>query len=388
MGRALLQARSRTLAAQNPQLIPRKRCARLRQAAWIASALASITPSACSPYVYSDNVQTLTSKMGSIDSSYQENTQKIVAERHLTDRTLWIHNKPALASGPGCDADAPNIVPCDLVVRSTAVPAVKPLDPPAKPPPIASTDICEPTTGDTSFPTTDTVKNLPPLQRAQLLRALDHYTAGLAAVTKAQDRADFDDAAAKVSAGVGSLAQTAATASGVGAAAAPAVGAVAKASSNAILWLVGQDLDHRRLEQLQIATREACKPIHMLAFALAVILEEQRGNRLDGLLDLLSAKIQALNTARVTPRVTDQNYGASIDDAVAAADAFQTVRAVDPRATAQALSDAHDKLVVAVRNDDGQFAALVASLQNFAQRASDLASAAAATGANPAGKKS
>ena len=267
---ALLQARSRTLSAQNPQLMPRNRSAKLRLAAVIAAS-ASITPSACSPYVYSDNVQTLSSKMRSIDSSYQENTQKIVAERHLTDRTLWIHNKPALASGPGCDAHAPNTVPCDLVVRGTAVPAVRPLDLPAKSPPLASADICEPTAGDTPSPTTHTVKSLPPLQRAELLRALDNYTAGLAAVTKAQDRADFDDAAAKVSAGVGSLAQTAATASGIGAAAAPAAGGVAKASSNAILWVVGQDLDHRRLEQLQIATREACKPIHTLAFALAVI---------------------------------------------------------------------------------------------------------------------
>ena len=86
--------------------------------------------------------------------------------------------------------------------------------------------------------------------------------------------------------------------------------------------------------------------------------------------------------------MTDQNYGADIDDAVAAADAFQTVRGIDPQATAQALSDAHDKLVIAVRNNDGQFAVLVASLQNFAQRANDLASAAAATGANPARKKS
>jgi hypothetical protein len=35
---------------------------------------------------------------------------------------------------------------------------------------------------------------------AALLRALDNYTAGLAAVTKAQDRADFDTAAGKLSA--------------------------------------------------------------------------------------------------------------------------------------------------------------------------------------------
>jgi hypothetical protein len=118
--------------------------------------------------------------------------------------------------------------------------------------------------------------------------------------------------------------------------------------------------------------------MHVIADALEVVLGEQRDARLRGLFVLLVRKTQALNTARATPRVTDQAYGAAIDDAEAAADAFQAVRATDPHATAQALRDAHDKLVVAVRNNDGEFAALVASLQTFTRRANDLATAAAA----------
>jgi hypothetical protein len=204
------------------------------------------------------------------------------------------------------------------------------------------------------------------------LRALDNYTAALAAITKAQDRADFDNAAAEVSAAVGTLAQS--VPSPYGAAAAP----VAKASTNAVLWLVGQDLDYRRLHELQNATRVACEPMHVLADALGVVLEEQRDARLRGLFVLLVRKAQALNMARATPRVTDQAYGAAIDDAEAAADAFEAVRITDPHATARALRDAHDNLVVAVRNNDGEFAALVASLQTFTQRANDLATAAAA----------
>src|SRR5260370_37647630 len=137
--------------------------------------------------------------------------------------------------------DAANSVPCDLMAKGAPVPTVR-LTP---------------------------TKHPPPLQRADLLRALDNYTAALTAITKAQDRADFDNAAAKVSAAVGALAQSAP--GPYGAAAAP----VAKASTNAVLWLVGQDLDYRRLHELQNATRIACEPMHVLANALGVVLAEQ-----------------------------------------------------------------------------------------------------------------
>ena len=340
------------------------------KAAVAAAAFTCGVQSACSPYLFSENVQTLRNKMWSIDASYQDNAQKILAERHLANRTLWVHEKPVLLTGPGCDFDATNSVPCDLMAKGAPLPTVhiaarpKPIAPPA--------NVCETTTDLPSAPTTDSSKPPPALQRADLLKALDNYSAALAAVTNAQDRADFDNAAAKVSAAVGALAQSAP--GPYGAAAAP----VTKASTNAALWLVGQDLDYRRLHELQNATRIACEPIQVLADALGVVLEEQRDARLRGLYVLLVRKTQALNRAGATPGVTDQAYGAAIDDAEAAADAFQTVRATDPHATARALRDAHDKLVVAVRNNDGEFAALVASLQIFTQRADDLATAAAA----------
>jgi hypothetical protein len=217
---------------------------------------------------------------------------------------------------------------------------------------------------------------LSPLQTTQLLRALKDYADGLSAVTKAQDRADFDNAAAKVSAAVEGLAKSAPPPYS---AAAP----IAKASTNAVLWLVGQDLDYRRLQQLRNATEAACEPIHVLAAALVVPLEQQRGDRLDGLYTLLNLRIEALNQKRNDRHVTDEVYGAAIDDAQAAADAFQTVRAADPEATVEALRNAHDALVVAVRSNDGQFNALIGSLQAFQQQATGLANAAAASATPP-----
>jgi cytochrome c556 len=351
-----------------------------------AAALACGAPTACSPYVYTDNVQTLSSTMGAVDSSYQDTTQKIAAEKELINRTIWIRDKTALAPGPGCTIEVrpTTAEPCDLVptvaittdvvTANTPGRSVKPTQSV-----VPATDACESANGVAAPPKAETIETLSPLQRAQLLKELVNYTAALGAITKAQDRSDFDNAAAKASTAVAGLAKLAPPPYS---AAAPVV----QASSNAALWLVGQDLDYRRLQELRLVTAKACELIHVLASALGAALEEQRGDRLDGLYALLILRTQALNKTRATPHVTDQAYGAAIDDAQAEAAAFQAVRASDPQAAAQALSNAHDALVVAVRNNDGQFITLVTDLQIFAQRADDLAAAAAATGSPPAKK--
>ncbi len=74
----------------------------------------------------------------------------------------------------------------------------------------------------------------------------------------------------------------------------------------------------------------------------------------------------------------NSSYGTAIDEAMAAADAYEAVRKSDPIAAAKALSDTHDKLAEAVVNNDGQVDALEASLQTFVQKVGDLEKAAAA----------
>ena len=100
--------------------------------------------------------------------------------------------------------------------------------------------------------------------------------------------------------------------------------------------------------------------------------------RLGGLFEPLVFKIQAANIARKA-HATDLNYGKAIDEAQAAADAFNAARVANPLVAAQAFSDAHDALVVAVRNSGGQFPALIARLQAFAEQADDFTSALASS---------
>ena len=210
-----------------------------------------------------------------------------------------------------------------------------------------------------------------PLEIADLLKALDNYTAALAAVTKAQDRTDFDTAAGKLSAAVGALAQSGGP---YGAVAAP----VAKASVNLALWLVGEALDYQRLEVLRNSTSAACQSIHVVTDALGLTLDFQRRNLLQ--LDSDWLKIDMLrkyNIDRTNAHVTADALGTDIDNAQAAVVKFEAVRVANPAATMRALSDAHDELVLAVRKNDGQFGALVANLQTLATQAQALAAAAA-----------
>src|SRR5262245_24425536 len=86
----------------------------------------------------------------------------------------------------------------------------------------------------------------------KILTALRGYTAGLAAVTKASDRKDFDSAVADLSKQVDALV----AAGGVAPLAAP----MAAAAINQFGWLVGTALDQQRYEALRDAVNRVARP--------------------------------------------------------------------------------------------------------------------------------
>jgi hypothetical protein len=130
---------------------------RLRDAVAVAAVFACGTLSACSPYVFSNDVQTLSTKMASIDASYQDSARKIVAEQHLSRRIEWIRKKPRLAISPGCDVKTHGTSPvrCDLNEEgapSVVTTADTVVDPPVPAPAVA---VCEPATDLPSAPTAE-----------------------------------------------------------------------------------------------------------------------------------------------------------------------------------------------------------------------------------------
>jgi hypothetical protein len=325
----------------------------------------------CSPYVYSDSVQALNMQMHVIDGWYQDNEQQTAAEKQLRQRLVWVRDRTELVSGPGCTVQPPQpgtvSPPCALRPVAMQNAALLAVDTAVRPQPGIRTtdDVCRPdpnpapTSSRSPADTTSaSTGKAPPPAAPRLLKALDDYTAALAALTTAQDRADFDNAAAKLSAAEGALASQ--------------YGPAVQASSSALLWVVGQDLDHRRLEALKVATEEACKPVHFVVDALGHILENDRRIRLLELKALLGLRLDALAKEHADRHVTDEVYGAAIDDAQAAANVLQAVKASDPQAAIDAFGNAHDQLVVAVRNNDGQIDALVTATQAFVQQANNL----------------
>lgn len=351
------------------------------------AALTSIVLSSCSPYPYSDSSQTLSTKSASLGTFYEAADRRIAAEQRLNHRLEWGFTRPVLDFGPGCEVYATQMASCDLIEKGQ-VPAVAVTPMPETAPNKPVENVCRVNIASVGTPTRGTVKELKPLQRSDVLGSLKAYTAALVAITRAQDRADFDTAAGKVSAAVGGLVQSAALASGTAAAAAPLAGELAKASTDVALWLIGQALDYQRLEELRTATETACEPINALAVALGFMLEEQRGNELQELRRQLSWNVRTVNQLRV--RGNAQSYGAAIDAAEASADSFQGIRATDLDALANALREAHDKLVLAVRNNTGERDALIVSLTSFAKYVDQLETAASnmsASTATAAGKK-
>jgi len=349
----------------------------------------SCTLVACSPYVFSDEVGKFSAKIGETSAGYKDIGARIVEEQRLLNRTKWINARPELTVTEGCERGAPDGVICDLaMVRSAGQPgrvvASTPTSPATQP------------VADTSTPDVCGERTIPPspagsrdeggVKRADPLKSLALYASALAAVTRAQDRADFDSAASKVIASVDGLVQSVAVANPTTAVLAPGIGDVTKAAGNLFFWLVGQSLDYQRLQQLREATSKACWPVRDLADAAGDLLRWQQKSRLGVLEDLLTQRMFAVDRARNAPAAT---YGAAIDTAFVSVDAFRAVRAVRPTEIAAAMREAHDDLVAAVKRNDGQFAELQRSLQAFVERVNDLAEAvkaAAAANASPAKK--
>jgi hypothetical protein len=161
----------------------------------------NVLPS-CSPYIYSSDVAQLSTWTSSIDASSQQTASAITNQQYQNNRYDWIQQRRTLTVGPGCGLNYTGPVACEIVSGSpdSAV-ALKDATRPVSS--ARSIDVCEISQAAISVNADRSRTKQKPAtidEIAALLRALDNYTAGLAAVTKAQDRADFDTAAGKLSA--------------------------------------------------------------------------------------------------------------------------------------------------------------------------------------------
>jgi hypothetical protein len=230
----------------------------------------------------------------------------------------------------------------------------------------------------------------------KVLAALKSYADGLAAVTNAQDRKDYDSAASQLSSSVAGLGTAlGGVTGGAGAAAGPVLAAVVTFST----WAIGKGLDAARFDTLRSAVDAVGAPsvdlggqsaIQVVADkAITPALKAVRSARIDLLARQLNAQQDRINydlsTAGAT-HVSLDRYDTPLMELASLVVTLNSVRAIDPAAVGNSLVAAHTDLMNAVNNKSTQFQGLVSSISEFADKAAAVESAFAKKPATSAAK--
>lgn len=305
--------------------------------------------SACSPYSYSKQVGEFATSVNSLTNSVTSGHDALVADTAATRRIDMVYKQKAVALSPSC--------------QPGTVPPVKD-DPPC---------LAYPADGNAKIE--DPYPIHPNLQKSILL--LKGYAGGLAAVTNANDRTEFNTAFGKLAKSVSGLVSAV---PGAG----PAAGAIAAAGINVFAWIVGTSLDIERFRALRDAVNEVDKPVGtrhekpivVIAKAFQETLISLSGSRRNELY-LQATTIREQMVGPMSP----ETYKARLADLESVLAIYEGLRRLDPKAAANGLVEAHTALVDAVNNPKLDLAALVQSLGEFKDKVSALEAAITAASA-------
>jgi hypothetical protein len=214
----------------------------------------------------------------------------------------------------------------------------------------------------------------------KVIAALKAYADGLAAVTNAQDRKDYDAVASQLVSSVAGLGTTLGAVYPPAAAAGPALSAVVTFAT----LTIGQGLDAARYDTLRSAMNAVGTPsadlkdqsaIRVVADnAITPALEAVRSARITLLFRQLNARQDRANldlkaTGSAPVSVERDRYETSVMDLASLVATLNAVRAVDPKAVGESLVKAHNDLQKAVNDKSRQFQSLVSSIADFADKA-------------------
>lgn len=346
--------------------------------ALFATAMASVV-TACSPYDFSTPVNSLDAKAKALDSAVSAGHQQLASDVSAAyQRSLIAHRATVVVAG--CD----KVYEPDLKVPTDAdakVPVSSKPDTTVSPLPRQPCGVYFPVDLKNN-PFQDPAPIVPIF--AEAMKALTDYTAGLAAVTSAKDRADYDSAVSELADTVSGLVSNA---GGQGALAAAAI----KAGINLLGWMVGTALDIQRFNALKAAVNamnepeKEGKPFNVVVMSIA-----QQVNRLaDRRRRLLEKDITALK-ASLGPQIGEETYRlrlADINSMAAVVDALNQASAID---AANGLMLAHLQLVLAVNSPKPNVQTLANTLKALGEKVSALQTAlgtAASATSSSSGKK-
>jgi hypothetical protein len=305
----------------------------------------------CSPYLYEKEVGSFSSSVSDVWSAVTQGLDNLDQDQSAADLAEVVSARAGVNLSTECGSENPNQA-CRLMV-------------------IPKTD-----------PDTSAADKFGPVkpQLLKVLVALKGYADGLAAVTNAQDRKDYDAAASQLASSVAGLGTALGASAPGGAAAGPALSAV----TELVTWTIGEGLDAARYKTLRSAINAVGSPsidvegqktsaIQIVAdIAITPELKAVRSARITLLFRQLNARADRINSdlaAAKTARVSLDRYDTPLMELASLVVTLNAIKGVDPEAVGSSLVNAHDELQKAVNDKSRQFQNLVSSLADFADKA-------------------
>jgi hypothetical protein len=322
---------------------------------WTLALLGGIALSACSPYVYNQEITGFSTGVNAVAASYQTGQQAVDAIAAQQWQAANATARTRLLLLPGCDQTDPSGSPPKLPDCAIVAFSAK-----AAPAPTA------------------VQQNL--ADAAPAFNALKAYAAALTAVTAAADETALNQASQSLTTAANGLAGTVAK---LAPAASPASGFVAPIGS-----LIGQAvtlyLDQRRLAVLRSAVPAVDPDVQVLGQTVQAALLDIRAQQLLQLGTGLRSDAEPLEVATVS-KLSTADYQSKLAALQVGIAAFNQTRAADPTATVAAMVTAHHQLAAALQANSGEQMAVLTAVQTFATAAAQLKTAVvAADTARPA----
>jgi hypothetical protein len=321
----------------------------------------------CSPYLYQKEVGSFNSSVAAVSNGVTQGLDNFGQDQAAADLAQVVGARAGVNRSTGCGTEDPHEL-CRLMV-----------------PPKSNPDT---SAADTLAPVTPEVK--------KVLATLKAYADGLAAVTNAQDRKDYDAAASQLSSNTAALGTALAAATPAGAAAGPALAAAVTLTT----WTIGTGLDAARYDTLKSAINAVGTPSADLGNQSAIkivvdkvitpLLKSVRSARLKLLSEQLFARTDRINTdlsATGAAHIPLNRYDTPLTDSASLVATLNAIKGVDPAALGKSLVGAHNEMQKAVDDESKQFQSLVSSMADFADKAAAVEKAFAKQPTTPPAAK-
>lgn len=298
---------------------------------------------ACSPYSYNQEIASFSNSVDTIALAHQAGKQSIATQIATDQQESWVANRQRLNLLPGCDAVDPRGIPpklpdCSIVTFGTT--AAQPMSVQVR---LANDD--------------------------PVFVALKAYTQALAAVTNATDADQLAQATQGLTAATSGLANTVAKVAPSMTAESSLVAPVGALLGQGILFY----LDSRRHAALRDAVLAVDPSIRVLGQTIEADLYVIRAHQIEYLQRDLHGSLAPFRDSPGS--LSEADYRAKYTALQAKIDVIKQARAVDPKATAAAMVNAHHLLATALKDDTGQTSSTLTELTNFATAAGQVKAA-------------